>query len=86
MELGLAGQKSINVRQHNCGPALQKHTTSGQRHNIAAIVCVQDALTGGQGYVRRVAESGQLLLDRVAHADVLEWLWMLTSFSTELYR
>jgi hypothetical protein len=47
---------------------------------------VQDALTGGQGHVRRVAESGQLLLDRVAHADVLEWLWMFTSFSKDLYR
>ncbi|KAF6262935.1 mannosyltransferase putative-domain-containing protein [Scenedesmus sp. NREL 46B-D3] len=45
-----------------------------------------DALAGGQGHVRRVAESGQLLLDRLAHADVLEWLWMYTSFSKDLYR
>lgn len=47
---------------------------------------LQEALTGGQGHVRRVAESGQLLLDRVAHADVLEWLWLLTSFSRDLYK
>jgi hypothetical protein len=47
---------------------------------------LQKALTGGQGYVRRVAESGQLLLDRVVHADVLEWLWMFTSFSKDLYK
>eukprot|EP00879_Flechtneria_rotunda_P011098 GHRR01011595.1.p1 GENE.GHRR01011595.1~~GHRR01011595.1.p1 ORF type:complete len:715 (+),score=197.61 GHRR01011595.1:822-2966(+) len=45
-----------------------------------------DALAAGQGHIRRVAESGQVLLDRVRHADVLEYLWWLTSYSKELYK
>eukprot|EP00775_Hariotina_reticulata_P009483 gene9483-9647_t len=45
-----------------------------------------EVMAGGQGHVKRMAESGQLLLDRVRHADVLEYLWWLTSFSDELYR
>lgn len=43
----------------------------------------QEVLAGGQGHMTRVAESGQLLLDRLRHADVLEWLWWLTSHSAE---
>ncbi|WIA39986.1 hypothetical protein OEZ86_013414 [Tetradesmus obliquus] len=31
------------------------------------------------------AESGQLLLDRSAHADVLEWLWLLNSHRELVY-
>lgn len=39
---------------------------------------VQDVLSAGQGFVQRVAESGQLVFDRVRHADALEYLWYLT--------
>jgi hypothetical protein len=31
------------------------------------------------------AESGQMLLDRSAHADVLEWLWLLNSHHEVVY-
>jgi hypothetical protein len=47
---------------------------------------LQEVMAGGQGLrAQRMAESGQLLLDRVRHADVLEYLWWLTSFSDVLY-
>lgn len=39
---------------------------------------LQDMLSAGQGWLRRSAESGQLVFDRVRHADVLEYLWWLT--------
>jgi hypothetical protein len=42
------------------------------------LLLVQDVLSAGQGYLNRVAESGQLVLNRVQHADVLEYLWYLT--------
>ena len=45
---------------------------------------VQPRLTNSQ-YLDRVAESGQLLLDRARHADVLEYLWWITSFSSAVY-
>lgn len=32
------------------------------------------------------AESGQLLIDRARHADVLEWLWMLNAHAGIVYR
>jgi hypothetical protein len=38
-------------------------------------VVTQAALAPQRGFVQRDAESGLLLLDRGAHADVLEWLW-----------
>ncbi|GLC37647.1 hypothetical protein PLESTM_000631900 [Pleodorina starrii] len=34
---------------------------------------------------RRDAESGAVLIDRVAHADVLEYLWWINSFGDRLY-
>lgn len=43
----------------------------------------QDVLSKGQGALSRVAESGQLVLDRVKHADVLEYLWLLTRWGPE---
>ncbi|KAF6260025.1 mannosyltransferase putative-domain-containing protein [Scenedesmus sp. NREL 46B-D3] len=36
-----------------------------------------------QGFL--AAESGQMLLDRSAHADVLEWLWLLNSHRELVY-
>lgn len=42
------------------------------------LLLVQDVLSAGQGYLNRVAESGQLVLNRVQHAEVLEYLWYLT--------
>lgn len=47
-------------------------------HNHTHTTHSQDVLTAGQGFMHRVAESGQLLFDRVRHADVLEYLWYLT--------
>jgi hypothetical protein len=32
------------------------------------------------------AESGQLLIDRARHADVLEWLWLLNAHKGLVYR
>ncbi|PNG99199.1 hypothetical protein TSOC_015027, partial [Tetrabaena socialis] len=34
---------------------------------------------------RRDAESGAVLMDRAAHADVLEYLWWINSFGDRLY-
>lgn len=45
-----------------------------------------EVLSAGQGWLHRAAESGQLVFDRVRHADVLEYLWWLTSFSSVLYK
>lgn len=42
------------------------------------LLAVQDVLSAGQGHLYRVAESGQMVFDRVEHADVLEYLWYLT--------
>jgi hypothetical protein len=32
------------------------------------------------------AESGQLLIDRARHADVLEWMWLLNTHKGLVYR
>jgi len=42
------------------------------------VLRVQEVLSGGQGWMQRAAESGEVVLDRVRHADVLEYLWWLT--------
>lgn len=34
----------------------------------------------------RMAESGQVLLDRVRHFDVLQWLWLLNSHTEVVYK
>jgi hypothetical protein len=49
-------------------------------------ICLQDLLDLGKGFVRRDAETGQLLLDRRRHADVLEYLFWINSFADTVYR
>ncbi|KAI8472516.1 MAG: mannosyltransferase putative-domain-containing protein [Monoraphidium minutum] len=39
-----------------------------------------DTVDGGKGEFVRYAESGQLMVDRTRHLDVLEWVWFLNSF------
>ncbi|KIZ03103.1 hypothetical protein MNEG_4853 [Monoraphidium neglectum] len=34
----------------------------------------------------RLAESGQLMLDRVRHFDVLQWIWLLNSHTEVVYK
>jgi hypothetical protein len=55
-------------------PAATRHTRRRAAHTP------QDALAAGQGWMRRVAESGQLVFDRARHADVLEYLWWMTRY------
>eukprot|EP00775_Hariotina_reticulata_P006257 gene6257-6495_t len=42
---------------------------------------VRTALDAGKGDFIRYAESGQLIVNRAMHLDVLEWTWFLNSFS-----
>eukprot|EP00882_Tetradesmus_deserticola_P030000 GHRQ01033651.1.p3 GENE.GHRQ01033651.1~~GHRQ01033651.1.p3 ORF type:complete len:218 (+),score=91.79 GHRQ01033651.1:1480-2133(+) len=42
---------------------------------------VKDALNEGKADFNRYAESGQVMINRAQHLDVLEWTWFLNSFS-----
>ncbi|WIA31646.1 hypothetical protein OEZ86_002526 [Tetradesmus obliquus] len=42
---------------------------------------VRDALNEGKSDFNRYAESGQVMINRAMHLDVLEWAWFLNSFS-----
>lgn len=47
---------------------------------MLTLLVLQEVLSAGQGWLHRAAESGQLVFDRVRHADVLEYLWWLTRY------
>lgn len=34
----------------------------------------------------RLADSGQVLIDRVRHYDVLQWMWLLNSHTEVMYK
>jgi hypothetical protein len=52
-----------------------------QQQNSVTVLVLQEVLSAGQGWLHRAAESGQLVFDRVRHADVLEYLWWLTRYA-----
>jgi hypothetical protein len=47
---------------------------------------LQAVLQGRPGKEQRDSESGQLLIDRERHADVVQYLWWMNSFAPELYK
>lgn len=48
---------------------------------------MQPILEDGRGVLRsRLCETGQLLIDRVKHADVLEYLWWINSHSIYMFK
>ncbi|KAL6765645.1 mannosyltransferase putative-domain-containing protein [Haematococcus lacustris] len=48
-------------------------------------VLTKAALAPGRGWVQRDTESGQVLLDRGRHADVLQLLWWINTFAPQVY-
>lgn len=46
---------------------------------------MQAELSGGQGWLDRDTESGQLLINRLRHLDVLDVIFWINTFSDRLY-
>jgi hypothetical protein len=46
----------------------------------------QPILEQGRGITRRDTESGEVLLDLVQHADVIEYLCFINSYSDRIYK
>lgn len=57
-----------------------KKTTQHENKPKGLKRSVWAALDAGKGSFRRYAESGQVMVDRGRHLDVLEWAWFLNAF------
>jgi hypothetical protein len=70
-------RRQLWLVRSNCPCKQLKHQ---QQQNMLTLLVLQEVLSAGQGWLHRAAESGQLVFDRVRHADVLEYLWWLTRY------